>query len=681
MKYILTFCLCFASIFMSAQNLSPLKVFINPGHGGHDPNDRNIVIYPFKQGDPNGFWESNSNLDKGLFLRDYLEKYGATVYMSRVTNTSADDLDLSVISGMANENNVDVFFSIHSNAHNAQTNYPLVLFKGYDDNPERPEDKEMAKIHWTNLHDRGIAPWTYNTLNIRGDLSFYGYHLGVLKNLNVKGFLSEGTFHDYIPETYRLMSPMYKKLEAWTFLKTVFDYFEKGQTPTGNIAGDIRDSRNKITDSYYCYPGHDNYLPINKAKVTLLPNGTTIETDTLYNGVYLFDELTPGTYQVKVEAEGYYPATETIEVSAHKTTYFNFGLNKVRNTPPKVVSYSPKMESATDSVECSTKIVMEFNWDMDETSLINAFSITPAVEGDITFEDSQHRMVFTPKKVLDKATVYTVKIDKSAKHPDNISMEEDFTFQFITKNRNVLALLLAYPNNGDNTVYNDVEFQLVFDAKVSSNMDKSVHVFDSEGNELTKHSRNQKTNSVTAPYGSYYFKLVKNLTENQNYKIVLDQSISDIYNIPLEAPIEINFTVNNQKITDQSVIENFEGTNTFAYDADNSINVTSASTARSSAQKLFDSYSYSYKYSFSDQPAEAMFKVSATNVAVSYNQVLGAHIYGDFSGNDLYAVLVDDAGINHDVMLKKLDFFLDGNMQKQFFHYQAPIPTNSQDLR
>ena len=41
-------------------------VYINPGHGGYDSDDRNMVIYPFTQGDSAGSWESKSNLRKGI---------------------------------------------------------------------------------------------------------------------------------------------------------------------------------------------------------------------------------------------------------------------------------------------------------------------------------------------------------------------------------------------------------------------------------------------------------------------------------------------------------------------------------------------------------------------------------------------------------------------------------------
>ena len=60
----------------TAKTGEGLKVYINPGHGGHESNDRNVVIAPYEQGAPNGYWESNSYLSKGLHLRDMLEAKG-----------------------------------------------------------------------------------------------------------------------------------------------------------------------------------------------------------------------------------------------------------------------------------------------------------------------------------------------------------------------------------------------------------------------------------------------------------------------------------------------------------------------------------------------------------------------------------------------------------------------------
>ena len=64
--------LALMAITASAIKPQDIKIYINPGPGGHDSDDRNVVIAPYTQGDPEGFWESNSNLDKGLYLRDML---------------------------------------------------------------------------------------------------------------------------------------------------------------------------------------------------------------------------------------------------------------------------------------------------------------------------------------------------------------------------------------------------------------------------------------------------------------------------------------------------------------------------------------------------------------------------------------------------------------------------------
>ena len=58
-------------------------VYINPGHGGYDSDDRNMVIYPFSQGDSAGSWESKSNLRKGLALQEILQRKGPHLIIMR----------------------------------------------------------------------------------------------------------------------------------------------------------------------------------------------------------------------------------------------------------------------------------------------------------------------------------------------------------------------------------------------------------------------------------------------------------------------------------------------------------------------------------------------------------------------------------------------------------------------
>ncbi|MRR24199.1 hypothetical protein EG830_14605, partial [bacterium] len=103
------FCIVAALLMLPAvqygqrTDFAGLKIFINPGHGGHDSDDRHMTA--------TDFWESEGNLTKGLFLRQLLEDRNAQVYMSRTTNYTSDDLPLSTIATMANTANADIFLS------------------------------------------------------------------------------------------------------------------------------------------------------------------------------------------------------------------------------------------------------------------------------------------------------------------------------------------------------------------------------------------------------------------------------------------------------------------------------------------------------------------------------------------------------------------------------------------
>jgi N-acetylmuramoyl-L-alanine amidase len=317
---------------LMAADFTGVKIYVNPGHGGWDSNDRNIQTIPFAMGDTLGFWESKSNLIKGLYLRDLLQSQGATVYMSRTLNRTQDDRSLSEIAAEANANNVDAFLSIHSNAvgANVGTNYLLLLFHGRDNAPKYPQSLVQAQKAWPRLINNQLTTWTHYTTstNIRGDSTFYGtYGLGVLTPLVVPGFLSEGSFHDYKPETHRLLNADYCKLEATNFHRYFCDYFQADLPTTGMIAGFVKGVNQTINHPQYIYKAgtHDRWLPLNKARVKLMnAAGDSLngyQVDTLYNGVFAFHQLQPGTYKLRITAENHTAKDTTVSVTAAATTY------------------------------------------------------------------------------------------------------------------------------------------------------------------------------------------------------------------------------------------------------------------------------------------------------------------------------------------------------------------------
>lgn len=89
-------------------------------------------------------------------------------------------------------------------------------------------------------------------------------------------------------------------------------------------------------------------------------------------------------------------------------------------------------------------------------------------------------------------------------------MENDFSFQFFTNNRNQLELLGCYPTPGMEYVNygTSAPFEFRFDNKLNSTLARdAVKIYDSKGEEISKVPRSIKVNSVSAPYGSLAFTL------------------------------------------------------------------------------------------------------------------------------------------------------------------------------
>ncbi|MDE6265945.1 MAG: Ig-like domain-containing protein [Muribaculaceae bacterium] len=654
-----------------AVNPQDLTIYINPGHGGHESNDRNVVIYPYKQGDPEGFWESNSNLDKGLMLRDMLEAKGMTVYMSRVTNTEADDLGLSTIDALANKTKADFFFSIHSNATgtSSRVNFPLMLYRGYDNEPVRPGNLKMANILGPHLYENEATVWT-NNLSVRGDWSFYHswgdkVGLGVLRTLTIDGMLSEGSFHDYIPETYRLMNREFKWLEAWHFRKAVDQMFGLEGDTKGVIVGRINDSR-LLRDASYVMFKDDRYVAIDNARIELYDeSGSNLlaeyTTDNLYNGVYAFVDLVPGTYTLRVSEEQHTPEECQVVVEADKATYKNFQLKKIRNTPPEVLSYSPVWNEGDEYVLCNAPIILNFNWDMDEATTENAFSIVPAVEGKFVWSDANFTMSFVPTQPYATDTEYTVTLDGTAQHNSGMEMGKPVTFKFHTSDRDFMQLIGHYPKNGDQVHYKGAAIEIRLDKHpFVSPILKQLLVKDSSGNSVSLNTRNMKYSKAGDDFGYVRIPFTKALNIGDKYYVTISKEISDKDGITLQNTTEVEFTAIDagEEKSGHSAIEDFDNVAAYTLLEDENINVQSASISADKKELLFGTTSAAIEYRFgknSDDKGEVLFSREAADKVVTDASSVMTYVYGDLSGNELYAQFTSETTVSY-AMICKLDF-------------------------
>lgn len=321
------------------------RVFINPGHGGHDSDDRHCPTWVMGARDTLHYYESNSNLTKGLALEEILRNKGYETAMSRRTNKTKDDMDLFQIVSLAANSGADVFFSIHSNATGIESrvNFPLGLYRGWDGAPAVEGSLDLSDAVMKSLYANKTAVWTHEERS-RGDWSFYtdwGYRvgLGVLRYNKLPGFLSEGSFHDYLPERERLLNESYCWLEAWN-QSLGFDKYFGRKSKVGVLAGTVRwDDVKRMDDDQRLF-GADRQQPVNNAMIRLFTSRGTMcrmyRIDNLDNGVFVFTGLKPDKYKIELyygDNDDLY-TTVKVKVKKNKTSYRNLTL-KTNQKPKK----------------------------------------------------------------------------------------------------------------------------------------------------------------------------------------------------------------------------------------------------------------------------------------------------------------------------------------------------------
>lgn len=343
------------------------RIYVNPGHGGWGANDRNLVTINHAMGDTTGFYETNTNLRKGLRLyHDLVDNNAGKVFVSRTKNGIDEDCEkdgvpqlvgLSTISADVEANNIDYFISIHSNAatEGSAVNYPLVLYRGTDDEVGNglKDAKQMGIDAWPFINNNGATYKSYYTkptdTNVRGDMTFMGGSLttmgytgyyGVLRH-GADGYLVEGCFHTYQPERHRLLNENYCQQEGMRYARAIRSWFNGPKETTGDIVGSVKNATKPLENALYKYKAAsiDAYAPLNEVTVVLRDAAgnevAKYTTDNEYNGIFVFEHLAPGKYTLDFTGlTDYHPYTEEIEVVANTTVFSNVKLTSVNEDIP-----------------------------------------------------------------------------------------------------------------------------------------------------------------------------------------------------------------------------------------------------------------------------------------------------------------------------------------------------------
>ncbi|RMF67054.1 MAG: hypothetical protein D6743_05495 [Calditrichaeota bacterium] len=186
-----------------ARYLAQYKIALDPGHGG------NARLPGYKRG-PTGLREAEVNLRVARFLREFLEKAGATVILTREDDrfvSLQDRADLAAAAGC------DFMISLHHNSgQNPETNFVTVF---YHLNPDfSPVSMDLARHVYFGLVDALRLPQLIED-GLRTDQLVYPSGFGLLRRATIPAILLESSFYSNRKEEKRLSNWRYNRREAY----------------------------------------------------------------------------------------------------------------------------------------------------------------------------------------------------------------------------------------------------------------------------------------------------------------------------------------------------------------------------------------------------------------------------------------------------------------------------------
>ncbi|MHB1394634.1 MAG: stalk domain-containing protein [Clostridia bacterium] len=190
-----------------AERTDQLTVLIDPGHGGKDPGAKAIDKQTY---------EKDLNLDVALRLNRIMRDLGFNTIMTR-----SDDryVDLASRSGMANNNYVDFFMSIHFNAFTSTAKGIETLYYPNEITDEYPFDnRKMANIFHNEIIDALKRP-------SRGITPRPGLH--VLNKTKMPAILAELGFMTNPEELAQIKKDEYREMAARALAVSIVRHFKE----------------------------------------------------------------------------------------------------------------------------------------------------------------------------------------------------------------------------------------------------------------------------------------------------------------------------------------------------------------------------------------------------------------------------------------------------------------------
>jgi N-acetylmuramoyl-L-alanine amidase len=634
--------------------LSGWNIFLDPGHSQHE----NVGIY--------GYSEAEKNLGVALNLRDLLllKTDIDTVYMSRTDDQEV--VSLTQRTDYANTVGAAWYHSIHSDAGSPSANSTLLLYGGWRENGQTIEKipnggKEMSDIivdilsKGMRIPTRGnYADRTFYEGFLDNSSRFYPY-LHVNRESNMPSELSEAGFHTNPTQNQLNMNSKWKRLEAYTFYWSFLKFFDIIRPFVGIATGIISNI--------------ESGQPINGALVSL--NGQVDTTDTyeslfhlysndpeqLHNGFYFVEDLSPGTYPITVQAEGFDPYSDNVTIS---DTFFTFkDIKMVSNVPPHITSISPEQnDSLYPGID---NIGIIFSRPMDKASVESTLVISPPVEANFIWSGGDSKVAIRTSNFIFN-TNYQLTISRDAKdkygHPfdgnGNGTGGDDFVLNFKTKVQDFIPpkITNSYPPADETGIELTPIISISFDEQINTSTLSGKYnlIRNSDQSIVTVIPKHYIVNDK-----SVINLFVKNpLAINEKYTVNIEPGVQDIYGNEITDQFSSEFTTGDQQFNIINNVDNFEngiGNWWAPQQSGSTAGIISEQTGISSDANYFNyitGSSKSMKLTYGWDTAASSWLIreyySLATPAFNSSNIIQVYLFCDGSGNQFRFAVRDNTG-------------------------------------
>ena len=250
-----------------ASHLADYKIALDPGHGG------NAHLPGYKRG-PTGKREAVMNLNVALLLKEFLERTGASVVLTRQDERF---VALAERAKIAEKAGCDFMISLHHNAsRNPRTNYSAVFYHLTPD--YSPFSMDLARNIYFGLVEALRLPQVMDK-GLLTDTLIYPAGFGLLRRSKIPAILLESSFYSNPAEEKRLTNLRYNRREAYGIFMGLARWAAGGIPGAEKISPGDTTASKQPTITYRLFDGLEKSRPDKAGGIKIFSQSVSARLD------------------------------------------------------------------------------------------------------------------------------------------------------------------------------------------------------------------------------------------------------------------------------------------------------------------------------------------------------------------------------------------------------------------